>query len=1201
MAAQKAQLLLKFAHVAQVAAKEAGRAHGLPQVAVGAWEGLQGLQAPGSHADAGVHHMSGISSALNSQLQSSLLGQQLPSAASLLHSQHQLHSRDIPVLEQVQHSHFGGPIPHLWDGPATEATPHITLPHSLGAGGSALMPPRCVPDAASSSVQASMGPRNGKQQQGGRQGQQQQHGRRGRAHSSSSVGLNKQIMTANSTGELLSLVRQHGASFDFFNISTAIARVPKLVGPHGCGGQMDPTCKALVDDLAKLMEQHIDAFDARGLANAAWALGRLRYAGPSRELPGLIAGAARNKLGEFCAQNIANTLWALVYMHHRSEPLLRAAAQQVISKACDFKPQELANLVWAYASLEFRDDAMLQAVARRAHSLANQFNEQELSNLIWGLGKLRYGDAELYDHLLRCVASKLHAFTPQGVANVAWGIATAGHRDVPLFRSLLAKCVRELPANDVQGLANMMWAAGALGVRDEVFMAAAAGECCRRVDDLSPQQLANALWACGTLGWSDPRTISRLADAVAARSGGFEPQALSNCAWALAKLGASGGLRSQVFEALAAAALPKARAFTAQGCSNLLWAFATANHSHPRLFDAITHQVIQRIDSFNAQNCGVAAWACASARYYSPALCNGILNRVLGTAAPGKGASNGRLRGDANAGDGDLEPLQSPVPMRVEPQNLANLLWALARLGHPVKPGSRQAEALRETAADLMPRMARQELCNSGWALAALGLMDAGAWGAFCSSLVAVKGLSSEDLQQAFHAQLLAQASAAGRGCKDGRVEDLPDSIDDAMSSSSSNAALSANSNAAHSSASNTSGASAFAAVAGASAPAPRPFSADAPVFELPEPLKTLAQRCWCDNAAAAAAPNGANRVLCEIAAALEAAGARCALGQRTADGMLHTELSLEVDGHCVAIEAHGPHYYSSNEPRRALGDADARKRLLGARGLRVVEIAQHEWDTLPSDLAARAAALLHVIDEELGHPAWSRIGPPADATPAEIDAAHVAAQQAAAAVQHDALLYHALLQQQEQQAAVLSLQHQQQKQDAQARSVEIATGEMVQLLLRQQAAAQEQQHQQQAALQYMHPVRRISAEAGNVAAMAAAAVLADCPNASNWMAAEQARSPLAAQNQQPAPHAGLASLLYGGAAAPGGLLPLGVAVARAPGAPFAEGEGLSGWSGGHIAHDPLPEIVAPHRLAAPRPDDLMLGFGWGGGIWGRP
>lgn len=162
-----------------------------------------------------------------------------------------------------------------------------------------------------------------------------------------------------------------------------------------------------------------------GLANSAWALGRLRYAGPSRELPALIASAARAKLPEFNAQNIANTLcaawstpgvgvgwftlveprarnvgrqaarglagtpphthpparppnplprcsWALVYMHHRSEPLLRAAAAAAAAKAPEFKPQELANLVWAYASMEYRDDAMLAALAGRAHALAEQ-------------------------------------------------------------------------------------------------------------------------------------------------------------------------------------------------------------------------------------------------------------------------------------------------------------------------------------------------------------------------------------------------------------------------------------------------------------------------------------------------------------------------------------------------------------------------------------------------------------------------------------------------------------------------------------------------------------------------------------------------------------------------------------------------------------------------------------------------------------
>jgi hypothetical protein len=288
-----------------------------------------------------------------------------------------------------------------------------------------------VPEASSSGAN---GPARAPKQgsgggRGAAQGQQQHTRRGGRAHSSSSVGLNKQIMSANSTGELLALVRANAAGFDFFNTSTAIARVPKLVGPHACGAQvraagaspgtsgaallrgpdtspprlntasprphtrhprpkpvppplenpsahlppqMDPTCRVLVDDLAKLMEAQINAFDARGLANAAWALGRLRYAGPSRELPGLIAGAARAKLPEFCAQNIANTLWALVYMHHRSEPLLRAAAAAATAKAGEFKPQELANLVWAYASFEYRDDALLAAVARRAHALAEQ-------------------------------------------------------------------------------------------------------------------------------------------------------------------------------------------------------------------------------------------------------------------------------------------------------------------------------------------------------------------------------------------------------------------------------------------------------------------------------------------------------------------------------------------------------------------------------------------------------------------------------------------------------------------------------------------------------------------------------------------------------------------------------------------------------------------------------------------------------------
>jgi hypothetical protein len=48
-----------------------------------------------------------------------------------------------------------------------------------------------------------------------------------------SISLNKQIMNTHSARELHAIVRTKGAGFDFFNISSAIARVPKLVGLTG--------------------------------------------------------------------------------------------------------------------------------------------------------------------------------------------------------------------------------------------------------------------------------------------------------------------------------------------------------------------------------------------------------------------------------------------------------------------------------------------------------------------------------------------------------------------------------------------------------------------------------------------------------------------------------------------------------------------------------------------------------------------------------------------------------------------------------------------------------------------------------------------------------------------------------------------------------------------------------------------------------
>jgi hypothetical protein len=95
-----------------------------------------------------------------------------------------------------------------------------------------------------------------------------------------------------------------------------------------CCTQNDSAAKALVDDLAALMASNINTFDARGLANSAWAFGKLKYA-PNQKLPQLIAAAAITKMDAFSAQNLSNLLWSFVYLHHRDEALMAAVAKKV--------------------------------------------------------------------------------------------------------------------------------------------------------------------------------------------------------------------------------------------------------------------------------------------------------------------------------------------------------------------------------------------------------------------------------------------------------------------------------------------------------------------------------------------------------------------------------------------------------------------------------------------------------------------------------------------------------------------------------------------------------------------------------------------------------------------------------------------------------------------------------------------------------
>jgi hypothetical protein len=74
----------------------------------------------------------------------------------------------------------------------------------------------------------------------------------------------------------------------------------------------------------------------------------------------------------------------------------------------------------------------------------------------------------------------------------------------------------------------------------------------------------------------------------------------------------------------------------------------------PLLCAAWAQQVLLQVNNFSAINCSNTLWAFASLRHYEPALFDALLSRM----------------------DGHLD--------EVEPQNVANSLYALARVNHPM-------------------------------------------------------------------------------------------------------------------------------------------------------------------------------------------------------------------------------------------------------------------------------------------------------------------------------------------------------------------------------------------------------------------------------------------------------------------------------------------------------------------------------------
>ena len=63
-----------------------------------------------------------------------------------------------------------------------------------------------------------------------------------------------------------------------------------------------------------------------------------------------LARAADWCMGDFKAQDLANTAWAFATMGHSEIQLFRVLATAVVLRVGDFKAQEFANTAWAFVT-----------------------------------------------------------------------------------------------------------------------------------------------------------------------------------------------------------------------------------------------------------------------------------------------------------------------------------------------------------------------------------------------------------------------------------------------------------------------------------------------------------------------------------------------------------------------------------------------------------------------------------------------------------------------------------------------------------------------------------------------------------------------------------------------------------------------------------------------------------------------------------
>ena len=546
------------------------------------------------------------------------------------------------------------------------------------------------------------------------------------------VQINAELARCALASDVLAIVRRSVAEFNVVNCGTALSRIARA--PDGRrlvareGG--DPDVLSLIATAAGLVRHHARHVESRQLASLLHACGKLG-------------------VGKLDAANA----------------LVSAVERATETHASKFNPQELANALWGCAKLGVRLDSALVRLLGDAAAAS--------------LERGGSGSGDKKEQLDWRVD-----WTAQGVSNAAWAFATLGaaisREDdgdfARVFRHLHAAIERKARAGafNAQETANALWA-----VARQVCAAETTEEA--EAEDALRVAAAKTTFSCGKRKSTESealRSAYAAASALASsttgswferqrRAGGLESQHVANIAWACGKLGLAGDAR--VAEAVASAAAAAAPGANAQELSMIAWAMA---EFPPAL-----------VADGAAESVGKTPAAKEANGRLRPVAASFASRAAAGLASPQQLATTARAFAKLGALDPGLMDavaeallaLPAPLEDRVLPQDVANLLWAFAKLGlgeketharafsalaEAARARLRAARSARESSDDAEKRAAStrdprgtyssRQLAMVLWSHGALGAADAKTLDALASAVrSALPEFNARDLSDA--------------------------------------------------------------------------------------------------------------------------------------------------------------------------------------------------------------------------------------------------------------------------------------------------------------------------------------------------------------------------------------------------------------------------------------------------------------------